>query len=54
MVVRDKPPEKFPLRRRHPRDGGGRVEDNHELVLVHLPSVSQHLRLYKRLFGTKQ
>lgn len=43
MVVRDERPKRLPLRRRHPCDGGGRVEGNHQLVLVHLPSVSQYL-----------
>lgn len=44
MVVGDKLPQQCPLRRRHPRHGGGRIEGNHKLIFVHLPSVSQDLR----------
>ena len=43
VVVRDERPQQLPLRRGHPCDGGGRVERNHHLVILHLPSVSEHL-----------
>lgn len=54
MVVGNERSQELPLRVRHPCDRRGRVKSHHHLLLVHFPSVGQHLFRLVRSGGKRE